>query len=161
MIKTSLKGAIIGSAVGASVGVLYSVSTKFLTPNDTKFKEYPFLEEDGELKYLVDEITSCIRVQGVDYPEEAVGVLHKSLNKLMALNVLVEQSKPADTKPGWTVNAHHHVEEVVDSLRVIRKEIENNKTALVQFETHAAELQTFLNNILYNISMQLSANLSA
>ena len=79
----------------------------------------------------------------------------------MALNLLVEESKPQDTKPSWVVTAHHHVETAVDAVRVLRSIVQSNKIILNQFESIASELQEYMNNVSYNISMQLSSNINA
>ena len=161
MLKSITKGTIFGAGLGATAGAVYGVAHQFLNAKPVK-TDLDFLDSDGELVYLCDEIHRIVNESGkFAEAKPSLDIMKKSLNRLMALNLLVEESKPQDTKPSWVVTAHHHVETAVDAVRVLRSIVQSNKIILNQFESIASELQEYMNNVSYNISMQLSSNINA
>lgn len=161
MLKSITKGTIFGAGLGATAGVVYGVAHQFLNAKPVK-TDLDYLDSDGELVYLCDEIHRVVQESGKAKEASAsLATMMKSLNRLMALNLLIEESNAHETKPSWIVTAHHHVETTVDAIRVLRSIVQSNKLILTQFETIAAELQDYMNNVAYNISMQLSSNINA
>lgn len=161
MFKHAMKGTIIGGAVGMAGGVVYGASVNFLhgTPNDDS--DYPFLEGDGEVNYLVNEVIALVKqtpgsIRKSHFDESSITILKTSLNRLIALGGLIETETTVQTS--WGVLAQHHAEDAVDALRVVRHYLRglNQPSSVVQFDQHASEIQEYINNFIHNLNLNIA-----
>ena len=115
--------------------------------------------------YMVNEIVGLVHdttnVRRLD--NSIILMMKTSLNRLIALSHLVETVNKDEMKTSWANLAHYYVEYVVDSLRVVRHHLDstNQRSALIQFEIHATDMQEYLNTIVHNLSLNITSKLSS
>ena len=82
MLKSITKGTIFGAGLGATAGAVYGVAHQFLNAKPVK-TDLDFLDSDGELVYLCDEIHRIVNESGkFAEAKPSLDIMKKSLNPI-------------------------------------------------------------------------------
>ena len=116
-------------------------------------ERYPDLNAEPEVYWLVE----CMKEFRSQLPQSFDEML-EALNRFCALRVLVYTAPKEDFKASWSVTAHHHVELIRDAIRELDAVI-SNPSVRIEFEERKTEIDGWLVNELYNISMHVQTRL--
>lgn len=156
---------LIGGALGATAGVtVHILRRKGPVPKtedaDGDEETFQYIEGNSEARFHVGELAAFGPTVS-ETGREAIAVLKESLDRLIALEQLSGRvDKPEDAKPSWPLTAQHYANEVADGLRLLKTQL-NMPTQQVTFDLHAAEIQTLMNNLVYNVGMNVQAHMNA
>ena len=166
MLKHGLKGMLIGGAVGATAGVTVHILQRKgpakpkESAEDEEKETFQYIEGNSEARFHVGELAAFGPTVS-ETGREAIAVLRESLDRLIALEQLSGSvGRPEDAKPSWPLTAQHYANEVADGLRLLKTQL-TAPTQQVAFDLHAAELQTLMNNLVYNVGMNVQAHMNA
>ena len=162
MLKQGLKGMLIGGALGATAGVTVHIlqrkGSKTKESNEEK-ETFQYIEGNSEARFHVGELAAFGPTVS-ETGREAISVLQESLDRLIALEQLSGSVRnPEDAKPSWPLTAQHYANEVADGLRLLKTQL-TVPTQQVTFDLHAAEIQTLMNNLVYNVGMNVQAHMN-
>ena len=161
MLRTGFKGMLIGGAVGATAGVTVHIlqgSKRKPQTEDEAGEAYAYIEKNAEARFHVNELAAfgpTVSQAGRD----GLAVVRESLDRLLALEELSRGSKPEDTKASWPLTAQHYSNEVADGLRLLKTQLKA-PSQQVKFDLHAGEIQGMMNNLVYNVGMNVQAHMN-
>lgn len=153
LLASSLKGAMVGGAIGATVTVtmhMMSPPTKETKENPIDKEKFRYIDENADVRFLIEELTQFKRDEESN---NAFDVLCDSLDRLLALEY-VSGAEKESVEASWPTTAHHYNQEIVDALSVLRSKIARQEQK-VTFDMHVEELKNLVQNTLYNIDMSV------
>lgn len=157
LFASSLKGAMVGGAIGATVTVtmhMMSPPTKETTAakeNPIDKEKFRYIDENADVRFLVEELTLF---QRDEESNNAFEVLCDSMDRLLALEYVSGGAEKESAEASWPTTAHHYNQEIVDALSVLRSKITRQEQK-VTFDMHTEELKNLVQNTLYNIDMSV------
>lgn len=159
LLQTSLKGAVLGGAIGATVSVTYHMMSPGTQTNDDENapsaeekNKYRYICANADVNFLITELTVFKRTD--EESENAFTVLCDSVDRLLALEHVTNHTKGEDANAGWPVTAHHYNQETLEALAILRTKITKQQQR-VTFDMHVEELKQQVQNSLYNIDMNV------
>jgi len=155
LLQKSLKGAVLGASIGATVSVTYHMmSPGKCTDEKSKEKEikYQYIFAHADVNYIISELKIFNQID--KETKNAFTVLCDSLDRLLALETVTNNATKDNTKPSWPVTAHHYKQEIFDAVELIRTKIKKQQQKVV-FDMQTEELKQQILNSLYNIDMNV------
>ncbi len=162
LLQTSLKGAVLGGAIGATVSVTYHMMSPGTQTNDgdapsaEEKNKYRYIYANADVNFLITELTIFKRTD--EETENAFVILCDSMDRLLALEHVTNHATGEDVKAAWPATAHHYNQEILDALAILREKIKKQQQK-VTFDMHMEELKQQVQNSLYNIDMNVQNTL--
>lgn len=147
-----LKKATIGAGIGATAGITLHIiqqsgsNTKEHSQPQIKFK---YIENHSEIRFHIGEIIN------MQTPETAtiIDVVQDAMDRLLAIEVLSGTSTKETVRPSWPITAQHYVQDVTDGIILFRSKLSLQQQTTL--DVHWEEIKTVLNNIVYNVDMEV------
>ena len=147
-----LKNATIGAGIGATAGITLHIlqqSRSKTTELSEQQIKYKYIENNSEIRFHIGEIIS------MQTPETAtiMDVVQDAMDRLLAIEVLSETSTKETVRPSWPISAQHYVQDITDGMILFRSKVSSQQQ--ITLDVHWEEIKTVLNNIVYNVDMQV------
>lgn len=149
-----LKKATIGAGIGATAGITFHIIQQQQSASKTNGHsqqqiKYKYIENHSEIRFHIGEIISMQTSE----TETIIDAVQDSMDRLLAIEVLSETSTKETVRPSWPITAQHYVQDITDGIILFRSKISlQQQTPL---DVHWEEIKTVLNNIVYNVDMQV------
>ena len=158
-VRQGLQGAAIGAAAGMGLSVALQIINKNKIvdddgPIDETKDQFEFLNQDSDISYVVQDMAEA-RIED----PKMFDAMRESLNRLCALNVLVHTSDKEKFDPGWDITAHHHARDIADYASAVLITLEKNPALHAEFSDRKEEIDTWVDNTLHNISMEIQSRI--
>lgn len=143
------------ATIGAGIGATAGITLHILQQSGSKSKEpvpkinYQYIHNNSEFRFHIGEIVA------MQTPEtkQITDAIQDALDRLLAIEVLTETCTKESVKASWPITAQHYVQDIHDGMVLLRSKVSLQQQ--MAFDVHYEEIKTALNNVVYNVDMQV------